>query len=136
MKAFGRFLNVLLAVVLAYSLCGGNFTNRAYACSPSANFPLQNVLSQTPATCPCCATTPAACCPSEPVPTDSQPFDASASVSKRLTAKTLTLQPIRLLANVDVTSTAHFSPQASTYSTSKNYVSPLRLYLVFRALLI
>jgi hypothetical protein len=130
MKALGRILNVLVAVVLVFGLCGANFTERAYACSPP-----QKGLSQAPAVCPCCVT-PAACCPSEPVPADTRPLDASASMGERLTADTLSLQPVKLLANVNIASDAAFSRQHSTNPTTNAYVSPVRRYLVFRALLI
>ncbi len=132
MKVFGRLLNALVAVALVFALCGGNISNRVYACEGMSSLSLQSV-SEAP--CPCCAT-PAACCPSEPVPSESQPLDAGTSMGERFTAKTLNLLPVRLLANANIVGAADLAPQSGIDSNSKTYVSPLRLYLVFRALLI
>src|ERR1700733_10399997 len=98
MKAFGRTLNFIVAMLLVFALCGGNVTSRGYACSGNFDLPLQSVISQSERACSCCPP-PADCCPSEPVPSDKQPLDASASLGKKLTSQTLDLQPVRLSAD-------------------------------------
>jgi hypothetical protein len=132
MKAFGRLLNVLLAVALVFALCGGNTSDRVYACSAMSSLPLENVDA---APCACCAE-PAACCPTEPVPSNQEPLDTGSSIGESFTAKTVSLLPVRLLANANVSGITDSAPQGAIESKSKSAVSPIRLYLVFRALLI
>jgi hypothetical protein len=131
MKIFGRLLNALVAVALVFALCDGNISNRVYACAGMSSLSLESV-SEAP--CPCC-TEPAACCPSEPVPSG-QPLDAGTSIGEGFTAKTVNLLPVRLLANANIVGPADVAPRSGIDSNSQTYVSPVRLYLVFRALLI